>query len=323
MIYALAPMASLSHRPLRMLIQSFGGCDEYYSEMISARGMLGGGHLEAYYTDAGPDPSQVVYQLMGPDTASIVEAAERLNAKECLGIDINMGCAAPHIARQGCGISWMRDAVAAAAMVKAVRSVVTRRLSVKLRLGFGKEYEAALASLRDFCMGLCDAGIEQITLHPRGAKQKLKRRAQWSAVAFLQKELPVPVYGNGDVGDAAGLLARTAEGTKGGDGGWAGVMVGRAAVSQPWIFAQARGLAPESIDRQAVGLEFIRLLQEYQPQEFWRSRLHRFFEYYTSQLVWGHRLNTAIAQMTEPAQVQDALINYFLTHPEEKNIEFA
>ena len=315
MEYFLAPMAGLSHRALRELIMEFGGCDRYFSEMISARGLLSGGHLERYYTDAGPRPELVVYQLMGPDADTIAEAAALLDQRDCGGIDINMGCAAPAITRQGGGVSWMAEPDAAVAMVQQVRCRVQRHpLSVKLRLGFDDD----AGRLLEFCQRLEDAGVEMITLHPRTAGQRFKRTARWGYVEQLAAGLGIPVVGNGDVGSASRLTDRS-------HGPWGGVMVGRGAVQQPWIFAQARAAAGpdtlsdrQEVDRLTVALRFLELLRRHQPHEFWQSRAHRFFEYYCSNFSWGHNLYTAIRREGDLYAIGRRLREYFNRYPGER-----
>jgi len=230
-------MAELGHRGLRELIEGFGGCDEYFSEMISAAALLDGGPFEKWYIDNGPRPDKLVFQLVGADAGRIAGAAALLDGLECAGIDLNMGCCAPPIRRAGGGIAWMASADRAGALVGAVRRATKKRLSVKLRIGFSDDF----GHLAGFCRRLEAEGADFITLHPRTARQKLKRLARWDYVGALRGELRIPVAGNGDVGSAEDLLRRAA-------GPCDAVMAGRAAVRRPWIFAQARSL-------QACGLQ--------------------------------------------------------------------
>ncbi|MDR0909087.1 MAG: tRNA-dihydrouridine synthase, partial [Spirochaetaceae bacterium] len=136
----LAPMAELSHRALRHLIEDFnidgaGRPDEYYTEMISAPALRAGGPFEKWYIDNGPCPERLVFQLVGGEAEDLAAAAAILDKIECKGIDINMGCAAPAILRTGGGARWLEDADRAASMVAQVRRATGKqRLSVKMRL---------------------------------------------------------------------------------------------------------------------------------------------------------------------------------------------
>jgi len=281
-------MAELSHRALRELIEGFGGCDEYFTEMISAAALLGGGPFERWYIDGGPRPEKVVFQLVGADIGQISKAAALLDRLECRGIDLNMGCCAPLIRKTGAGITWMASVDRAGGLVKEVRKAVKRRLSVKIRTGLSDNFEY----LVKFCRRLEEEGVELIILHPRTAKEKLKRRARWDYVGALRQELRIPVAGNGDIGSAEDLTARAA-------GPCDAVMVGRAAVRQPWIFAHAReaasGNAPKGENLvPGTGLRFLELLARWQPPEFHISRARRFFGFFCDNLTWGNYLKNLL-----------------------------
>jgi len=294
-------MAEISHRALRELLEGFGGCDEYFTEMISAPALLAGGPFEKWYIDNGPCAEKLVYQLTGSDSAQIAGAAAMLDPLECRGIDLNMGCCAPLIRKTGGGIAWMASVDRAGELVKDIRKVVKRRLSVKLRIGFTENFDY----LAGFCRRLESEGVELITLHPRTAKEKLKRLARWDYVGALQQELGIPVAGNGDIADAESLVMRAA-------GPCAAVMVGRAAVRQPWIFAQAKKamsneqkpldagiphssfLIPHSSLILDTGLKFIELLARWQPPEFHISRARRFFGFFCDNLKWGNYLKNLL-----------------------------
>jgi tRNA-dihydrouridine synthase len=344
-------MAEIGHRALRELIEGFcttsGNTDpgavregpEYLTEMLSAGALLGGGPFEAWYLDAGPCPRRLVYQLTGSRAAQLEAAAALLDQRDCLGIDLNMGCAAPAIRRTGAGVAWMADMDRALAMVGRVRRVVRRRLSVKLRLGGPPLPErepfpegALFAYLLRFCRALEAEGVQLITLHPRLAGEKFKRRARWEYVEALRRELRIPVAGNGDIDSVAALLCRA-------EGGRA--MVGRAAVRQPWIFAEAarragKDLDPlnrpaersisqpvdRSIDRfinlEETALRFLELLARHQPPEFHISRARRFFNYFCDNLTWGTHVKNLLNREENLQGIEHAWRGYFAEHPEEQ-----
>ncbi|MDR1858203.1 MAG: tRNA-dihydrouridine synthase family protein [Treponema sp.] len=317
MPFMLAPMAELSHRALRELVEGFGGCDEYFTEMISAPALLAGGPFERWYTDNGPCPQRLVYQLVGADSGQIARAAALLDRLECRGIDLNMGCCAPLIRKTGAGITWMASIDRAGELVKQVRRAVKRRLSVKIRVGLTDDF----GYLVNFCRRLEAEGVELIVLHPRTASEKLKRLARWDYVGALRGELRIPVAGNGDVADAEGLASRAA-------GPCDGVMVGRAAVRQPWIFAQAkdkeqraesreqraeskeqRGVAEAVIEE--TGLRFLGLLGRWQPREFHVSRARRFFGFFCDNLKWGTYLKNQLNRQESLSDMEGVWRDFF------------
>jgi tRNA-dihydrouridine synthase len=365
-------MAEISHRALRELIEGFmdgaGDRPEYVTEMISAGALLGGGPFERWYLDAGPCPERLVYQLTSPDPAQLERAAALLDRRDCLGIDLNMGCAAPAIRRAGAGVAWMADPDKALDMAGRVRNVVRRRLSVKLRLG-PPVREPAVPRLRRpflgsremsnpemggpapgssqpggpepglrekgqapldgelfeylvrFCRGLEAEGVQLITLHPRLAGEKFKRRARWEYVEALRRELRVPVAGNGDLDNAAELFRRAGEGR---------VMVGRGAVRQPWIFAEARRVADagqpggtplnQSVNLEDTALRFLELLARYQPPEFHISRARRFFTYFCDNLKWGTHVKNLLNREESLQDIEKVWRGYFRAHPEEARL---
>ncbi len=308
----LAPMATLSHRAFRELLAVFGGCDLYYTEMIAAGALSGGGRFEAYYTDPLPDPSRLVYQIVGGDADLIVKGASLLNGRAA-GIDINMGCSAPEIVRSGGGVAWMSVPEAAWRLLTRLRSVVSGRLSVKLRLGEADDPER----LVHFCEGLEAAGVDAIALHPRTSGQKLKSRARWKRVSDLGRGLSIPVIGNGDVETAEDAIARAAALP-------GGVMVGRGAVRSPWLFQAARYIKAgklypyETIDLLELGVKFLELLGRYQPPEFWETRARRFFYYFCDNFLWGHHLKTRLARERELSGMAATLRAHCAEYPEER-----
>ena len=308
----LAPMAELSHRALRELVESFGPADEYFTEMISGGAFVNGGPFEAWYVDSGPCPERLVYQLMGSSEEQLLRAVTMLDQRECLGIDINMGCSAPAITRTGAGVRWMADIDKAGALIRRLRPHIHRRLSVKLRTGLDDNFEYLVR----FCRRLEEEGIDLITLHPRTAKEKFKRRARWDYVSALKRELRVPVAGNGDIASAEEMLKRSTE--------CDAVMVGRLAVRRPWVFAEARviearaaGAAPVdiAIDIEETGLRFLELLSRYQPPEFHISRARRFFSYFCDNLKWGNYVKNLLNRETTLAGIERVWRDYFHSLP--------
>ena len=307
----LAPMAELSHRPLRELIESFGSAaDEYFTEMISAGTLVNKGPFEEWYIDNGPCPEKLVYQLVCGDEQNLLKALVLLDRKECLGIDINMGCSAPLIRRTGAGVSWMADIDKAGSLIRRLRPHTCRRLSVKLRTGLNDDFEY----LVKFCRRLEEEGVDFITLHPRTAREKFRRKARWDYVSALKKELRVPLAGNGDIASSEEIILRSGE--------CDAVMIGRLAVRCPWVFAEVReDLTPRRKDAEEnrrisnnsafsvslrddrylleeTGLKFLELLARYQPAEFHLSRARLFFSYFCDNLKWGNYLKNLLNRET-------------------------
>jgi tRNA-dihydrouridine synthase len=314
-LFQMAPMAELSHRALRELVEDFGGCDEYFTEMISAGAFLAGGPYEKWYIDANPRPEKTVFQLVGVDSMQISRAAAVLDRLECAGIDINMGCSAPMIRKTGAGAGWMASVDRSGDLISLVRRQVRHRLSVKLRIGFTDDFDYLVR----FCRRLEAEGADLIILHPRTVMEKFKRLARWEYVGRLRQELKIPVAGNGDISSAASLVSRAS-------GPCDAVMVGRAAVKQPWIFAEARKLERGGLEAAAspkgaafvanieeTGLRFLELLSRYQPADFHISRARRFFGFFCDNLKWSNYLKNQLNREESLLGIERAWRNYFAT----------
>ena len=317
----LAPMAELSHRALRELIHGFTADFYgktgvvYYTEMISAPGLLAGGPFEKWYLDSGPCPRRLVYQLVGADSDQLIRAAALLDRQDCLGININMGCSAPAITRTGAGVRWMENSDGAARLIEGLRRVTGKQLGVKIRLGVkssgsGEETEPCFSqslgefsALLAFCRRLEDAGLDMLILHPRLGTEKFKRRARWEYVEALRKELTIPVAGNGDINSVKELARKAAAGP---------VMAGRLLAREPWAFAAVSGgSAPEAGKLEETGLRFLELLARYQPPEFHLSRARRFFRYYCDNLTWAEHMRNKINRETTLAGIEGVWRGYF------------
>ena len=320
------PMATLSHEAFRRLTEQFGGPDEYYTEMINAPTLLQKGPFEKYYLMNGPVPQKIVWQLTSKEGQSMAAAVEVLAPLGGIGIDLNMGCSAPEIVHSGAGIAWMlKPREETFAMVRGVKRAIEKsapayRLSVKLRLGAENFKEE---EFYDFCNGLCDSGVQRLVLHPRTQREKLARPPRRYFAQRLAERLKprgVDVVYNGNVKDAASAAAALADCPD-----CAGLMISRASVQKPWIFAQLRGafnglqdLNGGRIDLMQTGLDYIALLQEFQPPEFFKSRMQRFFSYYCDNFTFGHYIKSKMLNAATPQEAQDTFRSYFEEQPDDR-----
>jgi len=305
--FLLAPMAELSHRALRELIESFGlpgsdsGADEYFTEMISAGALINMGPFESWYLESGPKPEKLVYQIAGADEDQLMKAAALLDQKECLGIDINMGCSAPAITRTGAGVRWMDDVNKATGLIRRLRPLVHHRLSVKLRTGPADDFDY----LVHFCRRLEEEGLDLITLHPRTAREKFRRKARWNYISALRKELHIPLAGNGDIASTEEMFRRSED--------CDAVMIGRLAVRCPWSFGEVSGTIFDFSGTffEETGMRFLELLSRWQPPEFHISRARRFFHYFCDNLKWGNFVKNQINRQTSLSGIERVWKDYF------------
>lgn len=337
----LAPMDSITHQAFRNLVGKFGGCDEYFNEMINASSLLNNGPWEKYYLLEGPESEKLVWQLTDKSAEKMSEAARVLAERSGLGIDLNMGCSAPQIAKTGAGIAWMMKPVEETSfMVRSVKSAIentakdgakSKRLSVKLRLGDEKYTEERFFN---FCRMLIDEGVQMITLHARTQKQKHSRHSDWSAVARLCEKFPgFPIVLNGDVKDfeSFSLALKTAPDI-------CGVMIATAAAQKPWIFRELKnqmetdeifsgnyndagfGKNLLEIDGEQLAYDFIDGVEKFQPKEFWKTRLQRFFAYYCLNFSFGHYFQSQMINISDNDDARRRIKEYFEKCPDDKII---
>lgn len=324
----LAPMATLTHAALRSTIAQFGGCDEYYTEMIQAGTLLTGGPFEKYYLFTAPEPEKIVWQITGGKIPAMVEAAKMLSQMDGIGVDINMGCCAPDIVRAGAGIAWMlKERQETEELVEQVGAVVRgagKRFSVKLRLG---DEDFTTEGFFSFVDMLAQRGVQQIALHPRTKKEKYRNPPRLEYVKKLvdyigEKGYSIQVVLNGGVSDGASAKKAQEQGS-----GISGIMIGRAAAQKPWVFKQiadyrATGQQVSSgeftVDLLETARNFIEQLQHFQPQEFYKTRLQRFFAFYSDNVQFAHHLRTRLHNHPTPEGCLQQLEEYFAAAPAER-----
>lgn len=278
----LAPMAELTHAAFRTLVADLGGCDVFFTEMLSARSVARSTQPSLFLRHA-PEETDLVHQLAGADPDLVAEAAAVLDGRGVRRIDLNMGCSAPMMTGKGEGAALLSDPARAEAMVRAVRRRFPGHLSVKMRLP-----EPGGVSAVEFALRIEGAGAQTLAFHPRFPSEKFRRRARWECIRQLREKVSVPVVGNGDIAAAADIH-RMLEQT-----GCSGIMVGRGAAIRPWIFAQAAGLRQSPPDPRRVLEDFISRLELHLPAERHLSRLKIFIHWFCRSLDFGHSLFSAV-----------------------------
>ena len=329
-------MATISHPAFRILLEQFGGCDEYFTEMINAGSLLVDGPFEKYYLNPCPVPEKIVWQLTGFEVEKMILAAQILVELPGLGLDLNMGCSAPAIYKTGAGISWMiRPVEQTQLMVRGVRHIIDdynkknpdnkKRLSVKLRLGDDNFTDDCFFS---FCDMLVAEGVELLTLHPRTKKEKLSRPPRYFYCQKLAERYKnVSVYLNGNIKDKQSFDFAVSSCPD-----IDGVMISRVAVQKPWIFKVLRQnhnlngvdqtveALNNKIDMLNLALDYIKNIQLYQPPEFWKTRLQRFFTYYSQNFKFSHYAQTQFINAKDIPELEQRLNDFFHKCPEERVI---
>jgi len=224
----LAPMAGVTNAAFRSLCRGFGA-GLYVSEMITARGFLEGNARTRLLASSAPDEQPRSVQLYGSDPDVVGEAARLLAGEGVDHLDLNFGCPAAKITRQGGGAAIpVRPRLLGRIVGAAVRGAGAVPVTVKMRTGIDDD----VLTFREAGRVAEDAGAAAVGLHARTAAQLYAGDADWRAIAELKTLLRVPVLGNGDVWecwDALRMLRET---------GCDGVIVGRGCLRRPWLFGE-------------------------------------------------------------------------------------
>jgi tRNA-dihydrouridine synthase B len=255
----LAPMAGVTNQPFRLLAKE-QGCGLVYSEMISARGLCSPGKRTETLLFFCEAERPVNFQLFGSEPAVMAEAAQVLQERSVDLIDLNLGCPTPKITRNGDGGALMRDPARCSLIFEAVVKAVHCPVTVKIRKGWDDDSINA----PEIARRAEASGIKAVAVHGRTVKQGYSGKADWDIIRKVKETVSIPVIGNGDITsapDARAMLERCR---------CDGVMIGRAAMGNPWIFNQVRAWLeegriiepPSPVERVEVCLRHMALLCE-------------------------------------------------------------
>jgi nifR3 family TIM-barrel protein len=222
-----APLAGITNLPLRLMARQ-AGCALVCSEMVSACGLVYGSEKTLALLDTTAEEKPLSVQIFGSDWAVMAEAALRVQTAGADIVDINFGCSVRKILKSGSGSALMREPEKAGMLIKAVRQAITIPLTIKMRSGWDASGDEALRLAHT----AQENGVDAVTLHPRTARQGFGGRADWSLIGRIKQQLQIPVIGNGDIATAADAMAMMEQ------TGCDAVMVGRAAIGNPLLFAQ-------------------------------------------------------------------------------------
>jgi len=223
----LSPMAGVSDLSFRRICRELGA-GYLCTEMVSAKAIVYKNRNTDMIFHTEPSESPVAVQLFGSDPDFMAAAAERLNEESFDILDLNLGCPVPKVVKNHEGSALMKDPGLVGKIVSAMVKASSKPVTVKMRSGFDENSINAPETAR-----IAEAaGASAVTVHARTREQFYSGKADWTVIKRVKEAVKIPVFGNGDITDgpsAKAMLEQT---------GCDGIMVGRAAMGNPWIFRE-------------------------------------------------------------------------------------
>jgi len=305
----LAPMAGITDKPFRILCKEMG-CGLVYSEMVSAKGMFYESKNTHKLLESDEAERPVAVQLFGSDPKIMADMAKRLEELPIDIIDVNMGCPAPKIVRNGEGSALMKTPELVGEIVKALVEGQKKPVTIKFRKGFDDNLVNAVEIAK-----IAEAnGASAVAVHGRTREQYYSGKADWDIIKDVKNAVKIPVIGNGDV-DSPQKAKELFEYT-----GCDAIMIGRGAQGNPWIFKRTlhyleTGILlpePTAQERAETALRHARMLIDYKGEYIGVREMRRHLSEYTKGLPGASSMRGKINCAESYEEMEEMINQYFI-----------
>lgn len=306
----LSPMAGVTDFTFRRLIKRRGGVGLVVSEFISVEGLTRHNPKSKRQMRFDEDERPYAVQIFGGKADRMAMGAEMAEEVGADILDVNCGCPAPKVVKNGGGSGLLRDPKLLETILKEIKKTITIPLTLKLRTG----YSEASINVVDVAKMAEQCGVEHIQVHGRTREQGYKGLANWDIIRQVKEAVSIPVSGNGDITSIEYGMKKWRE------TGVDGILIGRGAMQNPWIFRQfADVLAgrepyqPDVAEKKAVLLEFFGLCREEMPEIVSLGKMKQLAGQFTKGLVGGAQFRQTLYHSHSAQEILDNIDIYFET----------
>lgn len=303
----LAPMAGVTDLPFRILCKE-QGADLIYTEMVSAKGIMYNNKNTEDLLRIDDKERPVALQLFGSDPDIISEQAKRIEERNFDILDINMGCPVPKVVNNGEGSALLKNIPLAAKIIEKTVKAIEKPVTVKFRKGFGRGEVQAV----EMAKAAETAGAAAVAVHGRTREEYYSGKADWDVIAAVKDAVKIPVIGNGDIftpKDAEAMLRHT---------GCDGLMIGRGARGNPWIFHQMKAYfetgeliekPPFSVVREMI-LRHAKMQAEWKGEKWGILEMRSHAAWYTAGYPHSASLRRQMNEIETYAAMEELLWSY-------------